>query len=67
MNELPLCPYHVVELPVCLMPKFEEKRVGSGGAGGGEGVLFLKAPSVKQILRQKKISAKQVFFQYLIK
>ena len=36
----------------------------SGGAGGGEGVLFLRAPSIKRIfgaLRQKKLMQKYVF------
>ena len=28
--------------------------IASGGAGGGEGVLFLRAPSVKQVPETKK-------------
>ena len=40
----------------------------SGGAGGGEGALFLRGPSVKQIFggpNPQESSAKS-FFQYLI-
>ena len=35
----------------------------SGGAGGGQGVLFLRAPSVKQIFGSPSPQDKKIFWR----